>query len=187
MKIPSVWKMLMLAAAGSIGLAGASILIPVRAQDAGETVTIVEDKSDLELDLEAEAIVPDDRGELEQPNEGGRQILGTDDRIPLTSQKYPWSAIGRIVSIGADRRSQWSCTGALVASDVVLTNAHCVLNPETSQFHAKGMLLHDCDTTGGASGGPILTVVDGKIAIVALHSGAVQGANVAVEISRIGQ
>ncbi|MEH2348724.1 MAG: trypsin-like serine protease [Nostoc sp.] len=55
---------------------------------------------------------------------------GSDDRIPMTSRDYPWSAIGKIEGISADGGG-YSCTGTLIAEDVVLTNAHCVVNPET--------------------------------------------------------
>jgi V8-like Glu-specific endopeptidase len=54
------------------------------------------------------------------------------------------------------------------------------------------LVLHLCDTTGGASGGPILALVDGDYRIVALHaSGASHRdtregiVNFAVKIPRI--
>lgn len=34
----------------------------------------------------------------------------------------------------------------------------------------KEVLVHDCDTTGGSSGGPILAVIDGEYYVVALNS-----------------
>ena len=37
--------------------------------------------------------------------------------------------------------------------------------------------IHDCDTTGGASGGPILAEIDGDFYVVALHAGGVTDEN----------
>jgi len=51
--------------------------------------------------------------------------------------------------------------------------------------------VHDCDTTGGASGGPILAEIDGNFYVVALHAGGVTDENneplfnYAVKIDRI--
>lgn len=50
-------------------------------------------------------------------------VFSPDSRLTLSSEDTPWSAIGRV----EDRTGTW-CTGALVAPDLVLTNAHCVLD-----------------------------------------------------------
>ncbi|NJL41648.1 MAG: trypsin-like serine protease [Leptolyngbyaceae cyanobacterium SM1_4_3] len=47
--------------------------------------------------------------------------FGDDDRIPMTSNAFPWSAVGRVQTDGAGH-----CTGALISRDLVLTNAHCI-------------------------------------------------------------
>jgi V8-like Glu-specific endopeptidase len=47
--------------------------------------------------------------------------FGVDDRIPMTSNSYPWSAVGRVQTDDAGH-----CTGALIGRDLVLTNAHCI-------------------------------------------------------------
>jgi V8-like Glu-specific endopeptidase len=65
-----------------------------------------------------------------------RTVIGSDDRIPMLSRQYPWSAIGRVQGVSSDNQD-YHCTGTLIAEDVVLTNAHCVINPETRQLSQK--------------------------------------------------
>lgn len=50
----------------------------------------------------------------------GWNVFGQDDRVPMTSTRFPWSAIGYVSSAG--------CTGTLVARNLVLTAAHCVIS-----------------------------------------------------------
>ena len=52
-------------------------------------------------------------------------MIGEDQRVPLTSRKYPWSTVGKIVMVGKDDQ-EYSCTGTLISESLVLTNAHCV-------------------------------------------------------------
>ncbi|MEH2043779.1 trypsin-like serine peptidase [Nostoc sp.] len=49
------------------------------------------------------------------------------------SRNYPWSTIGRVQGTAADAQS-YHCTGTLISSDIVLTNAHCVIDSETHQL-----------------------------------------------------
>lgn len=57
-----------------------------------------------------------------QPIEPGFNLgFGDDNRVPMRSGAYPWSAVGRIQIDGSRH-----CTGALIARDLVLTNAHCI-------------------------------------------------------------
>lgn len=67
---------------------------------------------------------------LSQP----RGVIGKDDRIPLTSRQYPWSTIGRIVGVETSGK-KYHCTGTLIDENVVLTNAHCVLDHKTHKFN----------------------------------------------------
>ena len=244
--------------------------------------------------------------ELNQLNEfpKTRGIIGADNRIPMTLRQYPFTAIGRVAGITADG-GEYHCTGTLIAENVVLTNSHCVVDPDThklsqkiwfqpnvinaemldtrdiatvkeviygTDFNGKNqdkndwavmlidkplgrkygylglqnlpksaftqnarkllligysgdfpnpqepayrqftagpgwtagvqqgcsimgeeqeILLHDCDTTGGASGGPIIAFIDNNPYIVALHNAGLQSrdgkgiVNFAVKISSI--
>jgi V8-like Glu-specific endopeptidase len=72
-----------------------------------------------------------------KPDEGTRGIpTGVDNRIPMTSRKYPWSAIGRVQGTTSDEQGYY-CTGTLIAENIVLTNAHCVIDSETGEFSKK--------------------------------------------------
>jgi protease YdgD len=57
-------------------------------------------------------------------------------RDPMTSKKYPWSAIGRVQGTTTEAQS-YHCTGTLIDENLVLTNAHCVINPETGKMSTR--------------------------------------------------
>ncbi|KAB8331390.1 trypsin-like serine protease [Scytonema tolypothrichoides VB-61278] len=69
-----------------------------------------------------------------------RGVIGWDDRVPMLSRQYPWSAIGRVQGL-TTKGEDYHCTGTLISEDVVLTNAHCVIDPETRQFSQKILFL----------------------------------------------
>jgi V8-like Glu-specific endopeptidase len=60
-------------------------------------------------------------------------IIGRDDRVRVEKDGTPWDAIGQL-NVGGYRRSG-RCTGTLVAPDLVMTAAHCVLDPWTKKPH----------------------------------------------------
>jgi protease YdgD len=64
-------------------------------------------------------------------------IIGTDDRVILAEEGPPWDAIGH-VNIGGFRTSG-QCTGTLIATDLVVTAAHCVVDPAGLAFPAKNV------------------------------------------------
>jgi protease YdgD len=54
-------------------------------------------------------------------------ILGDDDRRVIEQLRTPWGAIGQI-NVTGYRRASW-CTGSLIATNLVVTAAHCVMDP----------------------------------------------------------
>jgi protease YdgD len=56
-------------------------------------------------------------------------IIGSDNRIAVVSDAPPWNSIGH-VNIDGYRRVV-KCSGVLVQPNVVLTAAHCVIDPRT--------------------------------------------------------
>lgn len=85
-----------------------------------------------QLPQSTSGFIPANIGQSTFPFKGGRNIFGKDDRIPMNSAKYPWSAIGRI-EVPIDDKSINICTGTLIGKNVVVTNAHCVLDEKTKQ------------------------------------------------------
>jgi protease YdgD len=72
-------------------------------------------------------------------------IFGNDDR-QLIELVAPWPAIGQI-NVTGYRHSQ-RCTGSLIASDLVVTAAHCVMDTK----RRKPFPLHQIHFLGGVKG-----------------------------------
>jgi hypothetical protein len=73
-------------------------------------------------------------------------IIDEDDRTILEDQGPPWDAVGQ-VGIGGFRSSV-QCTGTLIAPDLVVTAAHCVVSPATG----KPFPLRDIHFLAGVRG-----------------------------------
>ncbi len=90
--------------------------------------------------LSAVSFIPTNLQQSANPNPGSRNVFGKDERIPMNSSKYPWSAIGRI-DIAMNATTLKICTGTLIAKNIVLTNAHCVLDETTKDFHQQPIVF----------------------------------------------
>jgi protease YdgD len=92
----------------------------------------------IELDADSSTArsgsIPEGLNVSANPSEGERAVLGADDRLLMTSGAYPWSAIGRIEQRDERGRLQSWCTGTLIGRNVVLTNAHCVVDTDTHEL-----------------------------------------------------
>lgn len=87
-----------------------------------------------DISLSPETSVPDRLEQSRSPSSASdRGVIGPDNRLRMTRRDYPWSAIGRVDF--ATEEGQAHCSGTLVEADVVLTNAHCVIDPATHEFH----------------------------------------------------
>ena len=105
--------------------------------------TSFKDAGKLRIHGNDKPFLPSNLGQSAKPNEGGgtRGIPDQiDDRIPMLSRKYPWSTIGRVQGTTADANS-YHCTAALIGEDIVLTNAHCVIDPENGKLSQRIQFL----------------------------------------------
>jgi protease YdgD len=89
-------------------------------------------------------------------NELHATIFGNDDRVPVEQHGAPWDAIGQI-NIGG-YRSRAECSGTLVAPDIVITAAHCVVDA----WKAAPVPLHDIHFVAGLRGGSYLAHATAK-------------------------
>lgn len=77
-----------------------------------------------------------------QPGKG--TLLSTEDSVA-------WRGVGR-VNIGGVR-SRGLCTGTLIAQDIVLTAAHCIVHQETGRTHPLGTIHFVAGWNGGEMSG----------------------------------
>lgn len=63
-------------------------------------------------------------------------IIGTDDRVGIESLEPPWNAIGRVNIAGYRRRRH--CTGTLIAPQLIVTAAHCLIKRGSGKPESAG-------------------------------------------------
>ncbi len=135
MKQPSLIKKCSLfLVIGLLGTFTASSLPSVEAQSSASQpqVKIAKSLSSFNLKADSDPILPANLKQVKRPGDRSRAVLGDDNRVAMTSTDYPWSAIGRVLGARANG-DIYQCTGVLIAPDIVLTNAHCLIDPKTHQ------------------------------------------------------
>jgi protease YdgD len=118
-----------------------ALLTTIAPAVAKPTLTIANDTAITDLPNPNQANIPVDRLKDRAPSPT-RGILcnpsqapeDCDDRVPMRSHNYPWSAIGRL-KIGENSH----CTATLIDIDWILTNAHCVIDRETHEITAEAL------------------------------------------------
>ena len=106
-------------------------LVAQLASESNSDITQTIDISDKSA-LDQAAFRPQDRSESSSPYDTKvRAIIGKDDRVPVLTRKFPWSTIGRIEY--RENGNSYTCTGSLIGRNLVLTNAHCLIDKNTGK------------------------------------------------------
>ncbi|MBF2016434.1 MAG: hypothetical protein IGS23_14775 [Rivularia sp. T60_A2020_040] len=74
-----------------------------------------EEGGNFKLPSKGKPFIPNDVEQSIKPNESTSRGIpdGVDDRILMSSNKYPWSTIGRVQGTTADAKN-YHCTGTLI-------------------------------------------------------------------------
>lgn len=107
--------------------------------------------TELSLDPETDSpgYVPDGIDISPTPvGSGQRAVIGKDDRVLMTSGAYPWSTIGRLEQYDARGNLRGWCTGTLIERNLILTNAHCVIDGRTNQL-TRNEIVFRANMIGG--------------------------------------
>lgn len=83
-------------------------------------------------------------------------ILGMDDRIPIESDAWPWSAIGRV-----NLPTGGFCTGAAIGPRHVLTAAHCLYDHRRLTWFPAADLEFVAGDDDAAAGSELVFAIDG--------------------------
>lgn len=82
-------------------------------------------------ETDASTFRPSELKQSDQPTQ--RALIGEDNRFPVTTQAFPWSAMGVLYWVTPEDRILSHCSGTLIGKDLVLTNSHCLENPLLDQ------------------------------------------------------
>lgn len=144
-----------------VGLAGFWVIAPVLLSQADTTPpsapAVPANKPRLDLNTTA-GFIPAQLERSRFPFEGRRNIFGKDERIPMNSSKYPWSAIGRI-EIPVSATTTNICTGSLIGKNLVVTNAHCMVNEVTRKIITDKIYFYPNLINGKAPAKALVTQV----------------------------
>lgn len=124
-------KLLPLFLASLLVAIGLGNWMPIQAEEPEFSFSPIELPFDPSTD--GSAFVPGDRETSQKPYDGDRAVIGEDDRVLVTTRKSPWSAIGQLQHLDSRGNVLGWCTGTLIGSDIVLTNAHCLVDKNTKQ------------------------------------------------------
>lgn len=85
---------------------------------------------DLTFDAETDGatMLPEDTTQSDAPYDDSRVVIGADERLPVLSREFPWSAMGRL-EWQIQGEATATCTATLIASAAILTNSHCLTLP----------------------------------------------------------
>lgn len=70
-----------------------------------------------------------------------KSIIGLDNRQRVEDMGYPHTAIGQLRYVQANSNGNFLCTGTLFSERHVLTNAHCVYDKESRQYHSNWLFI----------------------------------------------
>jgi uncharacterized protein (TIGR03000 family) len=86
---------------------------------------------------------------LAAPRACHANVFGEDPREPITTSEYPWSTIGRVVTT----KSGVECwgTGTLVGRNLVVTAAHCLIDPKTQALTGEPVMFYPNVRNRGAA------------------------------------
>ncbi|KAA0241092.1 hypothetical protein EDM76_00770 [bacterium] len=93
------------------------------------------------LQIPLHQVPPEVVASLQRGEVSAATIFGPDDRIRVTeTTRGPWRSIAQLVIFDQWNEIVSTCTGAMLNTNVVLTAAHCLFDPQT-QSYAHSLLV----------------------------------------------
>lgn len=102
---------------------------------------------------------PADRPQNDKPSDTTQGIRGADNRIPLNSRDFPWSAIGRLDVI-VEGKEIPNCTATLIGKDIVLTNSHCIFDEKNKKLIPNTIVFKPALINGKSLDQSTATILD---------------------------